>query len=148
MSQARRRELKFQDHILDSYKRHGGTGRKWATDLQAGMPDLILTLQGVGLHLAEVKHRPEFGKGLVTILNPLTKLQRSVAEEFKNNGALVFGLLVGGGEATANDSVLYIFDADSLAIRADLAVSVPYSARDKYDVRTLLNNHLGSRTKA
>ena len=54
---AKRVELKFQDHLIDSYSRQGGYARKWASEWQGGVQDLICSIPPIGLHLIEVKHR-------------------------------------------------------------------------------------------
>jgi len=49
-------ELNVQANILKSVIKGGGFGRKWASDFQVGVPDLILAMPGLGLWLCEVKH--------------------------------------------------------------------------------------------
>lgn len=104
---ARQQELKFQSHILDSYERAGGYGRKWATDLQVGVPDLIASLHGWGTHLIEVKHRPTWDGDEKS--NPLNSKQIQIAKKFYNAGSLVLGAVV-VGETKALGSVLCFFD--------------------------------------
>ncbi len=136
MSQ-RRRELQFQSHIIDSYKLYGGTGRKWATDKQAGMPDLILTMPDYGLHLVEVKHRPELGTKVPEIFNPLDRLQRKVLDEFAKGGAFVFCMVVGAGENTVMGSTLYAFKPWDPVVNMN-SPKVPYHIEGKYNVRQLI----------
>ena len=49
------KELRLQDKIIESVKSHGGHGRKWSSQFQVGMPDLLLSLPLHSLFLAEVK---------------------------------------------------------------------------------------------
>lgn len=133
MSDARR-ELKFQDHIIDSYKLQGGHARKWATDLQVGMPDLICAIASIGVHLIEVKHRPTWRRG-GEYTNPLTAKQQFEASKYKGAGGLVFGCVVIEGQ-DAIGSYLAIFDP----VRASVQLSryVPYAPGSKYDMKRLL----------
>lgn len=129
-----RRELKFQDHIIDSYKLAGGHARKWATDLQVGMPDLICSLLGYGCHLVEVKHRPEWRPGL-TYDNPLTLKQQLEARKFKEAGAKVHGFVVAGDTDAVGSFLILI---DPLADRVKMERYVPYVAGKKFNVAKLL----------
>lgn len=129
-----RRELKFQDHIIDSYKLAGGHARKWATDLQVGMPDLICSLLGYGCHLVEVKHRPAWRPGLV-YPNPLTLKQRFEMSKYKGAGAKVHGFAIAGG-TDAIGSVLVLFDPTADQVKVDRYVH--YIAGKKFNVAKLL----------
>ena len=103
----RANELKFQNIIINSYKEQGGYARKWASEWQVGVQDLICTFPGVGVHLIEVKHRPGW-KG-VEFKNPMEKAQVSVAQHYRDAGGLVFGAVVVGGP-NALGTTLYFFD--------------------------------------
>lgn len=131
----RRIELQFQNHIIDSYKNQNGFAKKWATEWQTGNPDLICSIGDYGLHLAEVKHAPNF-KESSKILNPLRPKQVQVCKSFINSGALVMAYIVGGEKAVG--SVLYAFDPLSKYIRGDHPVQVPYAKGEKYDMCALL----------
>ncbi len=133
MSEARR-ELKFQDHIVDSYKLAGGHARKWATDLQVGMPDLICSLKGWGIHLVEVKHRPAWKVDQV-YGNPLTEKQKFECAKFNNAGGFVYGFVV-FGSTDAIGSHMAVFDPTIANIQ--LFRCVPYIAGKKYCIRSLL----------
>lgn len=129
-----RRELKFQDHIIDSYKLAGGHARKWATDLQVGMPDLICSMLGYGCHLVEVKHRPTWKRG-GAYANPLTEKQKFECGKYKMAGAKVHGFVI--VESTdALGSHLALFDP--VAPHVQLLNSVPYVAGKKFNVAKLL----------
>ena len=138
-----RKEIPFQNHIMDSYEAHGGKARKWATELQVGVPDLICSLPVFGVHLAEVKHRPEFGcVGKMVMPNPLAPKQVSVAREFINGGGLVVMMVVAQSEK-ALGSWLYMFDPLCLNIDATGWVPrVPYVPGRKFNVRGLLEFYL------
>lgn len=129
-----RKELKFQDHIIDSYKMAGGHARKWATDLQVGMPDLICSLLGYGCHLVEVKHRPSWKVG-ITYANPLTEKQKFECGKYKMAGAKVHGfVIVGGSDALGSQLALF----DPTEPHVPLLQHVPYVAGKKFNVAKLL----------
>lgn len=92
----RRDELKMQNYIIGSYLDCGGFAKKWASDLQAGQPDLIAALPGLGGHLVEVKHRPEWDTRHAPSANPMEPLQIEMARKFINGGMAVFGLVIVG----------------------------------------------------
>jgi hypothetical protein len=133
----RRVELAFQKHIIDSYKTGGGYAKKWASEWQKGVPDLIASLPGVGLHLAEVKHRPDFlKKG--RIANPLEPKQRQECRDYIQAGAMVCGFLISGEKATG--SRLYVFDPSADYVH-DHDPWVAYVPGIKYDLSDLLICH-------
>ncbi len=134
----KRNELAFQGHIIDSYKYFGGYAKKWASELQKGVPDLIATTREHGLHLAEVKHRPEFGK--VSINNPLESKQQLVCREYIEGGSRVFGFLVSGEKAVK--SRLYIFDPLCEKLDPKELKWVPYVIGLKFDVVGLINSFI------
>lgn len=132
----RRVELKFQDHICDSYAACHGYARKWATEWQVGMPDLVASLPHYGCHLAEVKHRPEFVMG-GDYKNPLDPKQRQVARKYTEGGGLVFGLVV-IESIKALESSLTIFDPSVETVCIRPHNTVPYEATKKYDMALLV----------
>lgn len=134
-----RRELKFQDHIIDSYKQCGGHARKWATDLQVGMPDLICSLRPHGVHLAEVKHRPEFILGRV-YANPLTARQIHEAGLYTKAGGLALGYLVFGA-TDALGSMLKVFDPLAQLVDLGSGAWVPYQPGLKFNMHKLLEGY-------
>lgn len=129
-----RRELKFQDHIVDSYKLAGGHARKWATDLQVGMPDLICSLLVYGCHLVEVKHRPSWKRG-GSYANPLTEKQKFECGKYKMAGAKVHGFVIVEG-TDALGSHLALFDPTTPGVQ--LLQHVPYVAGKKFNIAKLL----------
>lgn len=131
-SNSRRVELKFQDHIIDSYKACGGYARKWATDMQVGLPDLCATLPGIGGHWVEVKHRPEWSILRKEYENPLDKMQARNARLYIEGGALVFGAVIVGG-VKAIGSSLVIFHPYAPVIMADRNI-FPYVPGKGYDM--------------
>lgn len=134
-----RRELKFQGHIIDSYKSRGGHARKWATELLVGMPDLICSMKHWGVHLAEVKHRPEW-EAEQEHPNPLSPKQAQEALNYVMAGGLVIGYVV--IESTdAIGSKLCIFNPCSAKVR--LNNWVPYVSGSKFSVDTLLRRYTG-----
>lgn len=133
----KRTELSFQGHIIDSYKNFGGYAKKWASEWQKGVPDLIASLPGIGLHLAEVKHRPDFlTKG--RIANPLEPKQKQECRDFMAAGGMVCGYLVAGEKALG--SRLYVFDPLAEEVH-DHDPWVAYVPGKKYDLPDLLVCH-------
>ncbi len=137
----RRTELKFQNHIIDSYQNCGGRARKWASEWQKGMPDLICSLPGVGGHLLEVKHEPEFGGIRKVIKNPLAPKQRNEAEKYIAAGCPVFAAIVCCG-VLATGTKLALFHPMSDVFYFFEDQSVPYVAGHGYDMRMLIENKL------
>jgi hypothetical protein len=139
----RRRETKFQDHIIKSYLAQGGAARKWATDLQVGVPDLIASLDGVGVHLVEVKHRPEWRRERA-YGNPLDAAQIRVAREFVTGGALVVGAVV-IESPEAKGAHLVAFDPIGTELHTSLSFSTPYVLGAGFDMRGLVGAFLNGR---
>lgn len=104
----RQTELKFQDHIIDSYHNHGGHAAKWASEWQKGKPDLICSLPFWGVHLLEVKHLPEFGSAKSMVRNALDTKQRSETKAYLEGGGLVRVAVV-AFDTHANKSKLGLF---------------------------------------
>ena len=97
-----RRELAFQNHIIDSYARWGGFARKWTSEWQKGPPDLVCTHPSLGLHLVEAKHRPSFGNKRICIRNPLEPKQYDTIKKYIEGGAIVYLAIVRGEKAPAS----------------------------------------------
>lgn len=100
------RELSFQKHLIDSYKRWGGFARKWSSEWQAGPPDLVCAHPLIGTHLVEVKHRPTFGNKRITITNPMDTHQYVTAKKYIEAGGRVYLAIVRGDKAI-NAQVAY-----------------------------------------
>lgn len=130
-----KRELAFQNHIIDSYKEKDGFCKKWASEWQKGAPDLIATLPEFGLHLAEVKHMPNLKK-TNKLKNPLTPKQRSICSHYSHAGANVMALVIAGENTRFTQ--LYAFPYAMEAFDGSSHVNVPYSVNLKYDVVKLL----------
>jgi hypothetical protein len=133
-------ELKFQNYVIDSYTNHGGFAKKWASEFSSGNPDLVCTMAPFGMHLVEVKHRPDWNV-YSDYKNPLTALQQDVAKRYKAGGGDVFGLLVVGGPNVINTRIA-LFDTN--ADRWDLksAVWKWYEKGVGYNVRELVDRLL------
>lgn len=102
-------ELKFQNHIIDSYAAYGGHAQKWASEWQKGKPDLICALKSYPMHLLEVKHLPSFGPGWAErITNALSKKQRDEAKLYLQAGGIVYAAVV-GCDSHANKSKMGLF---------------------------------------
>lgn len=136
MGKLPRKELKFQGHIIDSYKIQGGLAKKWATQLTVGVPDLVCSMQDFHCHLMEVKHRPDWTVGK-TYQNPLTAKQLSTARKYEGAGSLItLGLIAHSTEALG--SSLYLFPATSEYIKLRHEEGSTYRRSTKYDIRGLL----------
>lgn len=131
-----RRELKFQGHIMKSYKNCGGHARKWATNMTVGPPDLVAQIRPLGLHLVEVKHRPNWsvGKGYK---NPMTAKQEDFNKDFSDAGAPTF-LMVVIGSHEALKSTLHLFTTPAEKIWVTPHNGVPYQPRVGYDIKKLM----------
>ena len=124
-----RKELRFQNHIIDTYKAEGGTGKKWASEWAVGNPDLVLSCHGAGVHLAEVKHRPTFDPKR-SIQNPMSAKQISAAKEYIAAGGSVYLFIVCGEKAP--QSTLCIYDPLQGCSPDTLIATVPYQVGGKY----------------
>lgn len=132
----RRNELRFQNAIIESYKRCGHA-RKWATEMLVGMPDLIATTRWIGCHLAEVKHRPLWSHLDITPRdNPLTKKQQDEARKYIDGGALVCGYVITDAEGV-DGSHLAIFDPLCDEFVPAMQLNSAYTKGVGYDVGTL-----------
>lgn len=136
-SNARRQELKFQDYIIESYKRCGGYARKWATDMQVGLPDLCATLPEYGGHWSEVKHRPLWGMG-VSYKNPLDKMQVRNARLYIQGGALVYGAVI-ISSVNVTGSKLCVFHPLADCITADTSNTFDYVPGRGYPIPKILH---------
>lgn len=128
-------ELRFQNHIIDSYEICGGHAQKWASEWQANKPDLICSLPGVGLHLLEVKHVPNFR---VLIENQLTKGQQIECIKYLEAGAWVWAAVV-AGSSDARGSYLGLFDTRSEIWYYEQGVWVEYKLGTKFYVHDLVH---------
>ena len=94
------KELGLQKRIIDEFREVDGWGRKWATPMQNGMPDLILTLPDTGTFFVEVKlvERAKWPSEDHPIPIATTRLQRMEMARIVQSGgeALVMaGVIVG-----------------------------------------------------
>lgn len=131
-----KKELQFQNHIIDSYKNYGGLAKKWATEMQRGNPDLVCSLGGYGTHLAEVKHEPDF-EDKKRIDNPLRPKQIQVCRTFIEAGSMVLAYVI-SGDNTLNSKLHVFHPLDRTFTFEEHSCWVPYVKGEKYDVRYLL----------
>lgn len=131
-----RKELKFQNHIIDSYKHCGGMAKKWASEWQAGPPDLVASLPDFGIHLIEVKHRPSFGNKNIAIENPMTGLQQKTAKDYINAGGRVFLAIIRGDKAL-NSQITYV-DPRLRYISPSECVFYDYKIGYKFPIKEIL----------
>lgn len=130
----KRRELKMQGHIVDSYKMVGGEALKINPSWNAGIGDLLCSLPGVGCHIIEVKHRPTFGpeyRGAVK--NSMTELQKDRAKKWLAAGT-PYLLCIVGGSSQARGSCLTLVDPLADDVDSNLVHWWPYRLGAKYDV--------------
>lgn len=133
---SKRQELKFQDHIVDSYGLAGGYAKKWASEMAVGNPDLVCALPGVGVHLVEVKHRPDWRLGN-EYANPLTAKQMQVARDYTKAGGVVFGAVV-FGSVKALGAFLFFFDPT--LDRLKITRGYEYKSGVKFPVKQILED--------
>ena len=129
-------ELRFQDKLVDSYKRCGGHATKWNAKFVAGPPDLICSLPGVGIHLIELKHVPKFGAEKPQIDNPMTKIQIKSNFEFLKAGGLTLLGVIGRSE-NAMGSTLFLFSPLKTALKETEAFQLNYEYGRGFDVSLL-----------
>ena len=135
-------ELKYQTHIIKSYKERGGMAERWNNEWVKGPPDLICSIEGWGLHLIEVKHMPTLTK---TVKNPMTPKQLEYATKYiQSKGQVYLGIVRNTGAAKrddrdlATDSELALFNPLSTMIQPSRATWVPYTAKLGFDMRRAL----------
>lgn len=134
------RELTFQKLIIGSYARQLGYARKWASDHTAGQPDLVCSMPGVGIHLVEVKHAPQFGDTVVDMANPMTALQQLTARKYIEAGGRVV-LAVVGKSSGAIGSALYLYNPLLPRINTAKTCHSVYRPGTGFDVKWLLSHH-------
>ena len=137
----RQTELKFQDHIIDSYKSCGGHAAKWASEWQKGKPDLICSLPFWGVHLLEVKHLPEFGSVKSSVRNAMDTKQRSEARHYLEGGGLVRAAVV-AFDTHANKSKLGLFHTQIDNWFVNDTQWVEYTPGKGYDMQELLRRNI------
>lgn len=137
----RQTELKFQDHIIDSYKSCGGHAAKWASEWQKGKPDLICSLPFWGVHLLEVKHLPEFGSVRSMVRNALDTKQRSETKAYLDGGGLVRAAVV-AFDTHANKSKLGLFHTQIDSWFIDDTQWVEYVPGKGYNMPELLKRNI------
>lgn len=133
-----KRELSYQNRIIESYSLYEGFARKWATNLYVGMPDLICALPGYGLHLIEVKHHPVDPKKLSTFPDPRTPRQAFAALKYTNAGGEVY-LGVVTGDVLSNSALRLVPHRAIVNHRVPMdGPRVRWDARKKYDMPRLI----------
>ena len=138
-----RAELKMQKHIVDSYKIRGGYASKWVDEHAKGKPDLVCSLSGVGVHLVEVKHRPEWDPSKVGgVKNPLEPKQIHEAKSVMSAGGLFSAALVVGGGKSVSDAWLgYFSPLSEVWYFNGSTLWVAWDRIHKFDVNKLLRDY-------
>lgn len=132
-----KRELAYQNHILDSYSNSGGFGKKWATDMQKGNPDLIVSIPNFGAHLAEVKHLPQFA-AMGEINNPMRPKQVDIAKKYLSAGTNVLLFVVSGTQARASKLCAFSPLDEKISFEKCPA-KIGYEVSKKFDINWLLH---------
>lgn len=134
----KKRELKFQSHIVAAYKAHGGQAMKWASEWVAGPPDLVASLPGIGVHLVEVKHMPQMSvHNPRHYKNPMTVKQRHTAKRYIEAGGIVRLAVVANGTA-APETFLGFFNPLEERIQHPLSGWSPYVPGKGYSLTLIL----------
>lgn len=136
---ANRKELAFQAHIIDSYARCGGHAAKWIDQHAKGRLDLVCSLPNVGVHLVEVKHRPEFVGGKIHIPNAMTVKQRREARIYEEAGGLALAGVV-CSSSDARGSKFGFFDPQKEEWNLDDIMLVDYVLGRKFDIVGAFNS--------
>jgi hypothetical protein len=112
------KELDLQKRIIDEVKASGGWGRKWATQFQNGVPDLILTLPKTGTFFVEVKlvERANFDFTKFRPAIKTTRLQVQEMARIKSAGGIAFVLV---GVITPKEGRLYAAQSDAQELVGD-----------------------------
>lgn len=129
----KRSELKFQAHIIDSYKTSGGYACKWNDEYGKGKPDLVAAHFFPGQHLVEVKHRPDFDLSRKSCPNQLDPRQKVELKKFMNAGGKAYACLVINSE-NAIGSMLAFFDPLDDTWDLEDAVWAQYNPGTKYNL--------------
>jgi hypothetical protein len=141
------KELDLQRRIIDEVKASGGWGRKWATQFQNGVPDLILTLPIEGTFFVEVKlvERANFD---FTRFRPAIKTSRLQVQEMariKAAGGVAFVLV---GVITPKEGRLYAAQSDAQELVGDEVYSEWKSSRIILDAPKLMRRFLNPWSEA
>lgn len=129
-------ENEFQLRIIKSAERLGGYGKKWSSEFQVGVPDLVLVLPWRGVVFMEVKllatTRPDFDRKL-----NVTKKQGEELRRLSVAGAnVVVGVVVTIGP---RDTWLYVCPGNTLRLTGNCQhPKVQWKANLKFDLSTVL----------
>lgn len=131
---AKKNELRFQNHIIKSYKECGGKAAKWSSEWVAGPPDLVCSIAPIGCHLVEVKHVPTWQPGVIAPRkNPMTEKQKLVAREYLDAGGDVW-LAVVAGSSEARGSYLGYFHPGGDIIDVPLSGWHPFELGQGFNI--------------
>lgn len=130
-----RRELMFQNHIIDSYKLLGGYAKKWASDLAVGNPDLVCSIPWRFTHFVEVKHLPTWN-GEREIKNPMTPKQIIECRKWAKTKVPVFLGIVTGTKAVES-RLYYCHPFDEKVSEFSVYAVSKYVPKEKFDVDRL-----------
>lgn len=88
-------EIEFQTQIIHAARKQGGHGRKWSSQFQVGVIDLVLSLPVAGVVFMEVKlERINSDKAWNRVVG-VTEKQREELYRWEDSGALaVIGIVV------------------------------------------------------
>lgn len=90
-------ETDFQHQIIKAAREQGGHGRKWSSQFQVGVIDLVIALPTIGAVFMEVK-REKMGSGSMDRALGVTEKQRLELFNWHTSGVLaVVGLVLDGG---------------------------------------------------
>lgn len=136
-------EIIWQRRIIKSVKNEGGWGRKWATQMTVGVPDLILALPHFGMFCAEVKLYQDAVEGW-NRRTGVTEKQRHEINKINSAGGL--GLVIGIVEYKNNNKYAIAFDAnqDKVGERVFGILWSPIEKSDRIPIHTLMEGYIAS----
>lgn len=141
-------ELKEQLDIIKSIRRQGGFARKWSSDFQVGIPDIVAALPGIGAFFIEVKFERvtqwNFDRKVGT-----TPLQKICLQEITEAGGIaMIGVAIRGPSSKDRWLHLLPFDAERVA-RDDhgcFGVAIAWEPGVGYNVRSGVSQIIGGKT--
>lgn len=101
------KEIQHQKKIIDAVKHHGGAGAKWSSAFEAGKPDLLLGIPGLGICMMEVKvfHdvKPKYFRNL-----EVTQKQSQTLKDFAETGGIcMIGLVTDNGSRSRHLHIMH-----------------------------------------
>jgi len=136
-------EIIWQRRIIKSIKSKGGWGRKWATQMTVGVPDLILALPHFGMFCAEVKLFQNVARGWKRKTGVTEKQRHEINRINSANG---LGLVIGIVEYKTNEKYIIAFDANQERVGEQVprVLWSPIEKSDDLPIHELMESYIAS----